>query len=33
VVSNKKIKKALNIGKMPVTAEEGMKKTLESFQG
>ena len=32
LVSNQKIKKALNIEKMPVSAEEGMKKTLESFQ-
>lgn len=31
VVSNKKIKKALGIEKLPVTAEEGMKKTLKSF--
>ena len=33
VVSNQKIKKALGIEKMPVSAEEGLKKTLESFQG
>jgi len=33
VVSNQKIKKALGIDKMPVTVEEGMKKTFESFQG
>lgn len=32
VVSNNKIKKTLNISKMPVTATEGMKKTLESFK-
>ncbi len=32
VVSNKKIKKALRISQMPVTAVEGMKKTLESFK-
>ena len=32
VVSNQKIKKALGIEKMPVSAEEGMKKTFESFQ-
>ena len=32
VVSNQKIKNALGIDKMPVTAEEGLKKTLESFQ-
>jgi len=31
VVSNQKIKKALGIEKMPVSAEEGMKKTLSSF--
>jgi len=33
VVSNQKIKKALGIEKMPVSAEEGLMKTLESFQG
>jgi len=33
VVSNQKLKTALGIEKMPVSAEEGMKKTLESFQG
>ncbi|MGC3977968.1 MAG: NAD-dependent epimerase/dehydratase family protein [Paludibacteraceae bacterium] len=32
VVGNEKIKKALNIDKMPVTSVEGMKKTLKSFQ-
>ncbi len=32
VVSNIKIKKALGIEKMPVNAEEGMKKTLKSFK-
>jgi len=32
VVSNQKLKKALGIKNMPVSAEEGMKKTLESFQ-
>ena len=32
VVSNQKIKKVLGIEKMPVSAEEGMKKTFESFQ-
>jgi nucleoside-diphosphate-sugar epimerase len=32
VVSNKKIKQALGIEKMPATVEEGMKKTFESFQ-
>ena len=31
VVSNKKIKKALEIGSMPETAEEGMMATLRSF--
>lgn len=31
VVSNKKIKNALGIEKMPVNAEEGMKNTLSSF--
>ena len=31
-VSNQKIKKALGIEKMPVSAAEGMKKTFESFQ-
>ena len=30
-VSNEKLKKALNINKMPVSSEEGMKKTLMSF--
>lgn len=32
VVSNQKIKKALGIEKMPVSAEEGFKITFESFQ-
>lgn len=32
VVSNEKIKKALDIDKMPVSAEEGFNKTLKSFQ-
>ena len=32
VVSNEKIKRALNITNMPITAAEGMKKTLESFK-
>jgi len=32
VVSNQKIKQAIGIEKMPVTVEEGMKKTFESFQ-
>jgi hypothetical protein len=32
VVSNSKIKQALGIEQMPVTVEEGMKKTFESFQ-
>ena len=31
VVSNKKIKNALGIDSMPVSAREGMRKTLESF--
>lgn len=31
VVSNQKLKKALDIEKMPVSAEEGMKNTLISF--
>lgn len=31
VVSNKKLKEALGIEKMPVSAEEGMKKTLSTF--
>lgn len=31
VVSNTKIKNALNIDKMPQTAEEGMRSTLKSF--
>lgn len=32
VVSNNKIKRALGIDKMPVSAKEGMLKTLESFR-
>lgn len=32
VVSNAKIKRALNIEKMPVSAKDGIRKTLESFQ-
>lgn len=32
VVSNEKIKKALNISQMPVSAKEGLTKTLKSFQ-
>ena len=32
VVSNEKIKKALGIEKMPVTAKEGLLKTLASFE-
>jgi nucleoside-diphosphate-sugar epimerase len=32
VVSNTKLKKALGIQTMPVSAEEGMKETLESFK-
>ncbi|HCA07590.1 NAD-dependent epimerase/dehydratase family protein [Chryseobacterium sp.] len=31
-VSNKKIKKALEINKLPVSAEEGLIKTIKSFQ-
>jgi nucleoside-diphosphate-sugar epimerase len=31
VVSNEKIKRALGIEKMPVSAKEGMRKTLDSF--
>jgi len=32
VVSNAKIKRALGIEKMPVSAKEGMRKTLDSFR-
>lgn len=32
VVSNKKIKTALVIEKLPLTAEEGLKKTIQSFK-
>ena len=32
VVSNDKIKRALGINRMPVSAKEGMRKTLESFK-
>lgn len=32
VVSNTKIKQALGIDKMPISAKEGMRKTLESFR-
>ncbi len=32
VVSNEKIKKAIGIQKLPITAEQGMLKTLESFR-
>ena len=32
VVSNKKLKNVLSISQMPVLAQEGMKKTLTSFQ-
>jgi len=32
VVSNAKIKKALSISQMPISAKEGMKKTLNSFK-
>jgi len=31
VVSNAKLKNTLEIDKMPVTAEEGFKKTIESL--
>ena len=31
VVSNEKIKKALGFEKMPVTAKEGLVKTIKSF--
>lgn len=31
VVSNEKIKRALGIEKMPISAQEGMRKTLDSF--
>jgi len=31
VVSNEKIKKALEIEKIPVTAKEGLEKTFRSF--
>lgn len=33
VVSNKKIKTALNINKLPLSAEEGLEKTVKSFKG
>lgn len=32
VASNKKLRDTLGINKMPVSAEEGMKKTLQSFK-
>ena len=32
IVSNQKIKTALGIEKMPVTAREGLKRTFESFR-
>ena len=32
IVSNQKIKTALNIDSLPISAEEGMKKTIESFK-
>lgn len=32
IVSNQKIKTELNINSLPVSAEEGMKKTIESFK-
>jgi nucleoside-diphosphate-sugar epimerase len=31
VVSNRKIKQALGIDKMPVTSDEGLRRTFESF--
>ncbi len=31
IVSNQKIKSALNIDSLPITVEEGMKRTIESF--
>jgi len=31
ILSNQKLKKALGIEKMPVSTEEGIKKTIESF--
>ena len=31
IVSNQKLKNALNIKKMPFTSIEGMKKTFDSF--
>lgn len=32
IVSNHKIKTALKIDSLPITAEDGMKKTIESFK-
>ena len=32
VVSNEKIKKALGMEKMPITAREGLVKTIKSFE-
>ncbi|HBG42689.1 MAG TPA: nucleoside-diphosphate-sugar epimerase, partial [Porphyromonadaceae bacterium] len=32
VVSNAKIKRALGIDHMPMSAKDGMRKTLDSFQ-
>jgi len=32
VVSNEKIKRALEIDKMPITAREGLERTLRSFE-
>ena len=32
IVSNQKIKTVLNIDSLPVSAEEGMRKTIESFK-
>ena len=31
IVSNQKIKQALHLDSLPVSAENGMKKTIESF--
>jgi len=32
VVSNAKIKQALGVDRMPVRAEDGLRKTIDSFQ-
>jgi nucleoside-diphosphate-sugar epimerase len=32
LVSNEKLKNALNLNELPITAQEGMRKTLESFR-